>query len=332
MGNGRKQRSADDCGHLVEAVERGEATLKARGRGQYPGRRLGDGQLPGLWSIGYWDAIGPQTWGLPMHRNEGIEICCLLSGELAFATDHEQVQLRPGSITITRPWQRHRVGDPQIRPSRLFWIILDVEEEADGRAAWDFPPWIGPDADSRRELLRIFRRCQQCHLNESDPALMAAVLRFYDRFDHEGPLWQASFANLINEVFTTVAGLLSRDGPAQLVDPHGFNQTITSFFSGLEVSTEKAAEPWSVDSMARACRVGVTYLTASCRKAFNTTPSEQLYRIRLAHAARLLRDQPGRAITEIAFAVGFNNCQHFATRFRKQYGVAPRVYRKQGPP
>lgn len=61
-----------------------------------------------------------------MHRREGIEICCLLGGETAFATEFEAQTLRPGDITITRPWQRHRLGDPHIRACCLFWIILDV--------------------------------------------------------------------------------------------------------------------------------------------------------------------------------------------------------------
>ena len=107
----------DDCQPLREGMERGEVEMFARVRGQYPGTPLEEGRLPGLRTVGYWDAVGPQSWGLPMHRNEGIEICYLLSGETAFATDHESVLLRPGDITITRPWQRHRLAIPTSAPA-----------------------------------------------------------------------------------------------------------------------------------------------------------------------------------------------------------------------
>lgn len=110
-------------------------------------------------------------------------------------------------------------------------------------------------------------------------------------------------------------------------DPHGFDRTIQGFFRGLEASIETAAEPWTVAGIARACRVGGTYLTASCKEIFNTTPSDQLCRIRLAHAARLLQEKKDRTITGIAFNTGFNSSQYFATRFRRQFGKSPQQYR-----
>lgn len=316
----------DNCQPLEEAVKRGEVSLTARARGQYPGMRLREGQLPGLRSVGYWDAVGPQTWGLPMHRNEGIEICYLLSGETAFATDREQWMLRPGDITITRPWQRHRLGDPNIRACRLFWTILDVESGS-GRSGWEFPSWIGPDSDSRRELLRMFRKNQRCHVFDEGHPLKEFLLHACERLPEKSPLLTADLADLINHLLLRVARILSQEMPDPHGDPHGYNATIHQFFQGLESSLETAAEPWTVAEIARSCRVGVTYLTAACKEMFNTTPSEQLNRIRLAHAAEQLRRHPKRSVTDIAFATGFNSSQYFATRFRKQYGKTPQVYR-----
>lgn len=320
------QFKADDCSPLTDAVERGEVTLVSLGRGQYPGTRLAAGQLPGLRTIGYWDAVGVQTWGLPMHRNEGIEICYLLSGETSFATDSKEWQLRPGDITITRPWQRHRLGNPKIRACKLFWVILDVES-GDGRAAWEFPAWIGPDAESRRALLRIFRKNQCCHLHDEKQQLKDFMQQACDQLDEAGPLTTARIANAINHLMLEVAQYLSGDISESGSDPQGFARTIREFFYGLESSAEKASEPWTVADIAHACRVGVTYLTSSCREIFNTTPSEQLNRIRLFHASNLLRSKPELSVTDVAFKVGFNTSQYFATRFRKHFGVTPQQYR-----
>ncbi len=327
MAEARIHLHPDDCQPVRQAVVRGEMQMTARARGQYPGTPLEPGRLPGLRTIGYWDAVGPQTWGLPMHRNEGIEICYLLSGELVFATDHESVLLRPGNITITRPWQRHRLGDPEIRPCRLFWVILDVENGA-GREAWQFPDWIGPDAESRRELLRIFRMNQLCHVADDGQSLRPFLLGASDRLDVPGSLETAHLADTVNHLLLAVARILSGDAIGQHDDPHGFDRTVHGFFHGLEASVETAAEPWTVAEIARACRVGVTYLTASCKEIFNATPSDQLCRIRLAHAARLLRDEAHFSITEVAFTVGFNSSQYFATRFRRQFGTTPGAFRE----
>ncbi|MCH7226384.1 helix-turn-helix domain-containing protein [Haloferula sp. A504] len=327
MNTGDPAHQADDCQPLRQAVTRGEVKMEARVRGQYPGTPLGRGRLPGLRTIGYWDAVGPQSWGLPMHRNEGIEICYLLHGETVFATDRESVLLRPGDITITRPWQRHRLGDPAIRPCRMFWLILDVENRKDGQQ-WQFPKWIGPDPESRRELLRIFRASPRCHAVDEGRSLTPFLEDSCRRLADSGPLEAAHLADTVNHLLVAVARIIASEATDPGNDPHGFDPTVRGFFHGLEASVEIAAEPWTVAEMARACRVGPTYLNASCKEIFNATPSDQLCRTRLAHAARLLREDPQRPVTDIAFAVGFNSSQHFATRFRRQFGTTPGAFRE----
>jgi AraC family L-rhamnose operon regulatory protein RhaS len=80
--------------------------------------------------------------------------------------------------------------------------------------------------------------------------------------------------------------------------------------------------------MAHACRVGKSYLTSSCKRIYNATPSEQLNYTRLAHARKVLVREPDRTITDVAFATGFNSSQYFANQFKKQFGQTPGNYRK----
>jgi AraC-like DNA-binding protein len=58
----------------------------------------------------------------------------------------------------------------------------------------------------------------------------------------------------------------------------------------------------------------------------STTAGAFIAEQRLRDAAILLRREP-RTITDIAFAVGFNDSAHFSRSFTRQFGVAPRVYR-----
>jgi hypothetical protein len=82
-----KTYHADLCEPLIEAVEKGELELAALGRGTYPGERIQEQVLPGLQSVGYWDAKVGQQWGLPRHRNEGIELSLLETGSMPFSVD-----------------------------------------------------------------------------------------------------------------------------------------------------------------------------------------------------------------------------------------------------
>lgn len=323
----RRPLGADDCSPLVEAEKRGEVRLHGFARGQYPGRRLQVEQLPGLRSIGYWDAVGRQTWGLPFHRNEGIEICYLLSGECHFFTDSGEWRLQAGDLTVTRPWQRHQLGNPTIGAGKLFWFILDVEAASPG-AAWTFPMWVGPDAESRKNYLRLFRQNPRCHLADTKNCIRGFVEHSCSILDQEpSTLTMAGIAAGINCILHAVGERLAAQPEENKGDPRGFDQTIRQFYLGLESSVDKAAEPWTVESIAHACRVGKSYLTTACKRIFNTTPRDQLNAIRLQHAARLLRQSGDIRVTDVAFATGYNSSQYFARSFKKAFGLRPAEYR-----
>ena len=76
----------DSCAPQKRAVASGKIQLHALTHGHYPGRLLPPRVLPGLSSLGFWDASGEQDWGLEPHRNEGIEIVFLETGQHFFQT------------------------------------------------------------------------------------------------------------------------------------------------------------------------------------------------------------------------------------------------------
>jgi AraC-like DNA-binding protein len=57
------------------------------------------------------------------------------------------------------------------------------------------------------------------------------------------------------------------------------------------------------------------------------TPHQYLVRSRLRHAARLLADQD-RAVTDVAYDIGFNDLSNFVRTFRRAAGVSPLKFRK----
>src|SRR6478752_7388025 len=73
---------ADRCEPLIQAADAGDLELHAVGRHEYPGAKLKDSELVGLSSVGFWNAEHPQPWGLPEHRNEGIEFTFMDTGHL----------------------------------------------------------------------------------------------------------------------------------------------------------------------------------------------------------------------------------------------------------
>ena len=151
---------ADTCAPLREAGESGGIGLWAYGRGTYPGDPMPPDVLPQLKSVGTWEITGDQSWGLEWHRNEGIEFTCVSAGAIPFSCEREDFDLTAGYVTVTRPWQLHRVGRPNVSSSRLTWFILDVEVRRPDQE-WIWPTWLpipAPDLARLTELLSLNER------------------------------------------------------------------------------------------------------------------------------------------------------------------------------
>src|ERR1700722_5445933 len=140
------QTKVQDCGvrtcePQLLAVRTSKVGLPALSKGHYPGVTIPNDILPGLNSIGFWDCAGHQNWGLDFHRHANIEIHFVETGNLVFVADERRFNLHPGDLTITRPWQLHKLGDPYIGPGRVHWLILDVGVRRPDDP-WRWPGWV----------------------------------------------------------------------------------------------------------------------------------------------------------------------------------------------
>ena len=325
----RSQRElyhADTCEPLTAAVARGELRLAALGRGSYPGQPLPARDLRELCSLGMWDARTAQHWGLGWHRNEGIELTYLAAGHLDFAVEDRTFTLAPGSFTITRPWQKHRVGDPHVTASRLIWLILDVGVRRPNQA-WHWPAWMLLDSALLRRLTLKLRHNEQ-PVWKADRRLARC---FEELAAHCGrPLSPAHSTQLkivINELWIALAGLLTSRRMHLDESLSSTERTVRLFLDDLR---SRSDEPWTLDTMAEQCGIGRSCLSQYCRQHTNCTPIEYLTRCRLEHACSLLQSEPARSITDIALACGFQTSQYFATVFARNFGRAPRAWRGDG--
>ena len=317
---------ADTCRPLEQAVEAGQLRLEALARGQYPGRRLPRHALPGVKTIGFWDAGHDQSWGLPWHRNEGIELTLLESGNAAFAVDGKRSLLKPDDLTCTRPWQQHRVGDPNVAVGRLHWLILDVGVRRPHQP-WRWPSWIVLTPGDLKELTDVLRHNEQPVWHAT-----ADICRCFRRIgaavqsDRDGS-HISSLAVLVNQLFLLVLEMF-RGQPVSLDESlSSVRRTVELFWADLRENAEHLASEWTVSGMARRCGMGVTNFIHHSKQLTNMTPNQYLNHCRLMTASRLLKSQPQRSVTDVALACGFTSSQYFATLFRRHFGSTPRAFR-----
>jgi AraC-like DNA-binding protein len=315
---------ADTCEPLVAAVAAGELRLKALVRGSYPGRPLPEGMLSHVSSLGFWDATHAQNWGLGEHRNEGIEITYLDNGHLGFMVNGHPYQLSPGQLTITRPWQPHSVGSPDVGPSRLYWLILDVGVRQPHQS-WRWPPWLVLSAADLAELTSLLR--------ENEHPVWPGTVEIGRCFSEIGRLIETAeseripasrLALLVNELLVCVLELLRSENPPREASLITGERSAAMFLDRMRT---QPGEPWTLESMAEQSGLKRTRFAHYCRKLTNLAPMAYLQQIRVEHAKVMLAETD-TSITTVALDCGFSSSSYFASVFHAHVKCSPRDFRQ----
>jgi AraC family L-rhamnose operon regulatory protein RhaS len=317
----------DTCAPQREAIKAGKIGFHALTHGAYPGTLLPTTVLPGLCSLGLIDACGEQDWGFEPHRNEGVEIVFLETGHMTFITNERRHEIRAGDFTITRPWELHSIGDPNLGTGLLHWLILDVGIRHP-KQGWQWPAWIMLAPSDIRELTHALR------LNENPVWKSTADIRHAFREialcvrQYKKPGTLSRLTIHVNHLLLSLLEALREQSRQDYPERITRERTVDLFLTSLTQSPEALSRPWTLNSMAEECGIKPTAFVEHCRRLTNLSPVDYLNRCRLERAAQRLRSEPDLPVTRIALECGFNTSQYFATRFRQKYGQSPRTFRQ----
>jgi AraC family L-rhamnose operon regulatory protein RhaS len=320
---------ADTCVPLTRAVEAGEIRLESCVHGHYPGRKLPRGTLSRVKSVGFWDATHDQAWGLAEHHNEGIELTFLETGGLGFAVNNTEFQLEADDLTITRPWQQHRVGLPNVTAGRLHWLILDVGVRRPDQP-WHWPSWSVLAKDDLDELTQILRHNEHpvWHSTVDVRRCFQRIAKTIESYDTATARGVSRLTVQLNDLLLCVLEMLREHSIVLDETLSETKRSVSLFLNDLAQNTPLLRREWTVREMATSCGLGVTQFIHYCRLITNMTPVKYLNQCRLDAAKQILQRQPESTITAIAAECGFSSSQYFATAFHRQFGMSPTAYLK----
>ncbi|MFW5884262.1 MAG: AraC family transcriptional regulator [bacterium] len=268
------------------------------------------------------------------HYNPGIELCLSRSGVYRWNVEGRAVEIRPGELSLTRPWQEHSAQNSALGPGRLAWIILAA---GGSRGSLDAPllePLLGPDA---APVLRAFSESSRSYLGPSPQAV-----EVFDRLrkevpcepasghgrsaaDHPRPRAVGRTATIradLARLLVLVARCLTEDSPAAAErDP-----IPPAVMRVLARVADEPQEPWTAADMAADAGLGLTAFTEWCRRATGRSPRWYVLASRLERARSMLASTSA-PVTHIALENGFSSSQHFSSAFRKLYGESPSRFR-----
>ena len=86
---------------------------------------------------------------------------------------------------------------------------------------------------------------------------------------------------------------------------------------------ENLSDPdFGMEVLTREVGISRAQLHRKMKELTGISTSEFIRNLRLEQAARLIREKKVN-ITQVAYAVGFNNQAHFSTVFKKHFGMSP---------
>jgi AraC family L-rhamnose operon regulatory protein RhaS len=313
---------AGNCSDLYEASLAGKVVLNAWTRRKYPGKPLGEA-LPQVLSVGGWDAVRSQDWGLKEHCNEGVKIAYLARGSMVLKVDGQRHELTEGQMFVVRPWQLHQFGDPHVSASQIIWILFDVGVRRP-HESWLWPDWMGWPERDRARLTTLLSRNEQHVLTASREVARS----FHDIGDivtrEDIARSETRLRLLISMLLLQFTEQLEHEATALDEELASSKRTVQIFLARLSHALD---EQWTLENMATECGLSRTQFSQHCQALTNTTPVRYLQMLRLEAAKKWLAERATASVTDIAFEAGFTSSQYFATCFKRRFGLTPQECR-----
>ena len=259
---------------------------------------------------------------LPKHRNGGLEVHYIAQGHLHWEIEGRQFLVPPKSVFFTFPWEKHG-SSVDFEPGHFFhFVVFRTRNELNPekmRLAAGFGLSHEEQSEIFSKLLTVRNRCFV-----ASPDFAWAMVRLTRELTQPGTLARTNIIALsravLCELVKNARSTESRGHKNRLSEPR-----VLQFANELRT---RCSEPWTLDSMAAACRLKRTQFEIVTRELTGDTPSRLLNRFRVRLSQQPLRTSD-KTITEIAFNSGFSSSQYFSRIFKNLIGITPSQYRQR---
>ena len=261
---------------------------------------------------------------LPKHCNGGLEIHYIVQGHLHWEIEGRPFLVRPHSVFFTFPWEKHG-SCADFEPGHFFHFVVfrmknpRQKDPKKLRLAGGFGLSHSEQAEIFSKLLSVRNRCFAASAD-----FCWVMARLTKELTQPGLLGRTSVIALsravLCELVKNICSTEARNQKNLLSQPR-----VLRFADELRV---RCAEPWTLSSMAAACRLKRTQFEILTKELTGDPPSRLLNRFRVRQSQVPLKNTT-RTITEIAFNAGFSSSQYFSRIFKNLVGVTPSQYRRR---
>ncbi len=238
--------------------------------------------------------------GTLLHFHSEFELYMVTEGECKYFVDNKTYTLKDGDLVLTAPHILHKTSFDQPCICSRFLIYCD----------YSFVP------ESIQKFLQTF---DYCVTNLSNSYVTAEDLLSKISYENEHP--DEYSKDIIKGYLGSLLALIFRSQGVYRTTEIKSKQPF--IYSAILFIKNNYSNTITLDDVAKHVAVSSVYLSRSFKSETGFTFKEYLTLYRLRQAETMLKQHPEKSILEISYECGFNDSNHFTTRFKKAYGITP---------
>ncbi|MCX7846821.1 MAG: helix-turn-helix domain-containing protein [bacterium] len=256
---------------------------------------------------------------LPLHRHDCCELVIVLHGTATHVTDAGSFPLSAGDVFVLAPGQTHGYRDGagfyianlQYAPSLLQPLLDDLQRVPGYHLLFE----TGPAVRRGKQLMA------PGHLNAEELASCSELcMRLGKEYENRPPGWQAVCRALFYELVSFLSRYCTRT--------HEADESLHARMGHvLAYIREHYHERITLAQLCSIAQSSTTRFIGEFQRVTGYTPIDFVIRLRVLKAAKLLREDPRRSVTNVAYQTGFDDSAYFSRKFRQIMGTSPRQYR-----
>jgi len=255
---------------------------------------------------------------VPPHLHEVHELIIILEGVAEHQTEYGSYQVGAGSVIYVEPGMMHAYkymhgitfANIVLIPERLLHFVPHIETMPGYRALF------GPRPRPRKSPVHFILP------SEALPVLTDILHRINAELAQRAPGFEAGAQSLLMYAVMLLCRYYQLHRGARAT------KTPEQIERVLRYIDTHYAEPLDVEALAKLAGLSPSQFFTAFKRYNSFSPLQYLIRTRIQHAQELLHE-PERSITEVAFAVGFEDSNYFTRQFRKYVHITPREYRQK---
>ena len=239
------------------------------------------------------DIIGQES---TVHFHDAFEIYYMKEGSGVYHIEDRSYKVMPGDVVLIPGNTSHRTSYGGVAHTRL---LVNCSEE--------YIP--------RTILERIYAVGHLYRNNKIISQLEELVAKIEHEYSHADALSADVLKSFTIELLVVI--LRHRNEHERQHDGNDFVTTVQEYIQNNYMNDVK------LSSIAEMLSVSQEHLSRVFKQEAGIGFKDYLVRFRLQKAEEMLKHEPGRAVSEVAYACGFNDGNYFSYKFKEMYGISP---------